>query len=234
MLVKKLVVGLLSAYLSVGLVQAADNDTRDWANMARYNSDNVALINSPNLQNRIVFMGDSITDFWSKTVPEQFLNKPYINRGISGQTAPQMLVRFRSDVISLQPETVIILAGTNDIAGNSGPESNDMITGYIASMAELAKLHHINVVLSSLLPAKAYYWNPEIKPIERISALNKWLRSYASRNDYTYIDYYTPMVDENMGLKKEYSEDGVHPNAAGYAIMIRLAEKAIHDASQAK
>lgn len=138
-----------------------------------------------------------------------------------------MLVRFRSDVIDLQPKIVIILAGTNDIAGNSGPESNEVIAGYITSMAELAKLHAIKVVLCSILPAKAYYWIPEIKPVERIAALNKWMKEYARQNNFIYVDYYTPMVDENMGLKIEYSEDGVHPNKAGYAVMMNLVENAL-------
>jgi lysophospholipase L1-like esterase len=238
MLLKKMLLGLFGGYLSFGLgfgsVRAADNVNLDWANLKAYSNDNMTLIKSANHQDRIVFMGDSITEFWSKKAPEQFLNKPYINRGISGQTAPQMLLRFRSDVINLQPKIVIILAGTNDIAGNSGPESNEVIAGYIASMSELAKLHNIKVVLSSLLPAQAYYWIPEIKPIERIAALNKWIKDYANNNNLIYIDYYTPMVDENRGLKKEYSEDGVHPNAAGYTVMMHLAEKAISDARNAE
>jgi len=167
-------------------------------------------------------------------VPQQYLNKPYINRGISGQTAPQMLLRFRSDVIELQPKIVLILAGTNDIAGNTGPVTNETIAGYIASMAELAQVHGIKVILCSVLPASSFYWIPEVKPAARIAELNKWIKDYAAKNSFVYVDYYAPMVDEHMGLKREYSEDGVHPNAAGYAVMMNLAEQAINSVVQAK
>ncbi len=230
----KIFLGLFYACFVFSPVQAAEEVDPDWANIKAYSIDNAKWVNVANSGNRIVFMGDSITEFWSTTTPEQFSGKPYINRGISGQTAPQMLVRFRSDVIELAPKQVIILAGTNDIAGNSGPESNEVIAGYIASMAELARLHHIDVVLCSILPAKSYYWIPEIKPVERIAALNKWIKEYAHQNNFVYVDYYTPMADENQGLKLAYSEDGVHPNKAGYAVMIKLLEKALITESLSK
>jgi lysophospholipase L1-like esterase len=224
---------LILAALCCGQAFAAE-DNPDWANLGAYRSDNIRLAASAKDPNRIVFMGDSITEFWSKTVPKQYLNKPYVNRGISGQTAPQMLLRFRSDVIELQPKIVLILAGTNDIAGNTGPESNETIAGYIASMAELAQAHGIKVILCSVLPANRFYWIPEVKPAARIAGLNKWIKDYTSQNGFAYVDYYSPMVDEHLGLKREYSGDGVHPNAAGYEVMMNLAEQAINSVAQTK
>ena len=215
-------------------VLAAEEANLDWANLAAYRNDNIRLEAAAKDPNRVVFMGDSITEFWSKTVPAQFLNKPYINRGISGQTAPQMLLRFRPDVIELQPKIVLILAGTNDIAGNTGPETNEMIAGNIASMTELAQAHNIKVVLCAVLPAASFYWIPEVKPIPRIIALNKTLKEYAEQKGLVYVDYYSAMVDEHLGLKHEYSEDGVHPNAAGYQVMMKLAEQAINSVSKTK
>ena len=172
---------------------------------------------------RIVFMGDSITEFWTPS----FWNQSYLNRGISGQTTPQMLLRFRADVIDLKPDTVVILAGTNDVAGNTGLASDDMIVGNIFAMVELAQAHAIKVVLCAVLPANRYYWNPEIKPADRIVAINERLKDYARRKRLVYVDYYTPMVDENKGLKKAYSEDGVHPNEAGYKRMIELVTEGL-------
>lgn len=200
---------------------------QDWANLARYREENAALGLPAENETRVVFMGNSITEMWSRVHPAFFTGKPYVNRGISGQTTPQMLIRFRPDVIALQPKVVVILAGTNDIAGNTGPATLEMIEDNLASMAELAKAHGIRVVLASVLPAAQYSWAPGIQPAEKIAVLNQWIKQYAETNGFTYLDYYAPMADDAGGLKKAYSEDGVHPNSAGYQVMAPLAEAAI-------
>lgn len=199
----------------------------DWPNLARYREDNLKIGLSATGENRIVFMGNSITEGWSRVYPEFFINKSYINRGISGQTTPQMLVRFRADVVNLKPKVVVILAGTNDIAGNTGPSTLEMIEDNIVSMVEIAKANNIAVVLCSVLPAFDYPWKPGLNPSEKIVNLNKWIKDYADNNEIIYVDYFTPMADERNGLKKEYSEDGVHPNLAGYKVMVPLVELAI-------
>lgn len=206
----------------------------DWPNFSRYREANDKLGLPKPDEKRVVFMGNSITDGWSDVCPQFFAVKSYINRGISGQTTPQMLVRFRPDVINLKPKVVVILAGTNDIAGNTGPSTLEMIEDNLMSMAELARANGIKVVLSSVLPAFQYPWFPEQKPAEKIVQLNKWIKAYAEKNGYIYLDYFTPMADERNGLKKTYSEDGVHPNLAGYEVMNPLAEKAIQKALKKK
>jgi len=211
-----------------------ENMKTDWPNFSRYREANEKLGLPKKDEKRVVFMGNSITDGWSDVCPAFFTGKPYVNRGISGQTTPQMLVRFRADVINLKPKVVVILAGTNDVAGNTGPATLEMIEDNLASMAELAKINGIKVVLSSVLPAFQYPWFPEQKPAEKIVALNKWIKAYAEKNGFVYLDYFTPMANERNGLKKEYSEDGVHPNLAGYNVMNPLAEKAIQKALKKK
>jgi lysophospholipase L1-like esterase len=181
-------------------------------------------------EQRIVFMGNSITDSWQKFDSVFFSNKAYVNRGISGQTTPQMLLRFREDVIDLKPAVVVILAGINDIAGNTGPTTLENIFGNISSMAELAKMHHIKVVISSVLPAFDFPWRPGLEPAEKIAALNAMLKSYAANNNIIYLDYYSAMVDERKGLSKSLTYDGVHPNLAGYKVMEPLLVKAISKA----
>ena len=200
---------------------------QDWANLTKYQNDNASLKPVESGQKRIVFMGDSITEFWSVLSPDFFIGKPYINRGISGQTTPQMLIRFRADVIALKPSIVIIMAGTNDIAGNTGPSTLEMITDNIFSMAELAKAHQIKVILCSVLPAYDFSWKKGLHPAEKIATLNAMIKKYADANKILYLDYYSTMVNEQKGLKSTYSEDGVHPNKAGYEVMTPLAEKAI-------
>jgi lysophospholipase L1-like esterase len=211
-----------------------ENMKTDWPNFARYREANEKLGLPKPDEKRVIFMGNSITDAWSDVCPRFFEGKSYVNRGISGQTTPQMLVRFRPDVINLKPKVVVILAGTNDIAGNTGPSTLEMIEDNLASMAELARANGIKVVLSSVLPAFQYPWFPEQKPAEKIVALNKWIKAYAEKNGFVYLDYFTPMADERNGLKKAYSEDGVHPNLAGYEVMNPLAEKAIQKALKKK
>jgi lysophospholipase L1-like esterase len=202
----------------------------DWADLNRYKEENLKLGLPAPEENRVVFMGNSITQGWGEVDPDFFVNKPYINRGISGQTTPQMLVRFRPDVVQLKPKVVVILAGTNDIAGNTGPSTLEMIEDNIASMVEIAKANNIKVVLCSVLPAYDYPWKPGLEPAQKIGALNKWIKDYAEKNEIIYVDYFTPMADERNGIKKEYSEDGVHPNLTGYEVMEPLVEKAIEKA----
>lgn len=210
------------------------NETNDWPNLHRYRDENAKLDPpSPN-ENRVVFMGNSITDGWSRVSPDFFAGKPYLNRGISGQTTPQMLIRFRRDVIDLKPKVVIILAGINDIAGNTGPSSLEMIEDNFTSMAQLAKANGIKVVLCSVLPAYAFPWRPGINPVQKVTDLNKWIKNYADKNNFIYVDYYDAMVDERKGLPEKYSKDGVHPNQAGYKIMEPLAEKGIDQALKQK
>jgi lysophospholipase L1-like esterase len=202
----------------------------DWTNLARFREENLkAGLPAPG-EKRIVFMGNSITEGWIQAMPEFFTGKSYINRGISGQTTPQMLVRFRPDVVNLKPAVVVILAGINDIAGNTGPSTLEMIENNLSSMVELAKANGIRVVLSSVLPAYDFPWHPGLQPAEKVVQLNKWIKKYAETNQCIYLDYFTPMADEKNALKEAYTFDGVHPNLTGYKIMAPLAEYAIKKA----
>jgi lysophospholipase L1-like esterase len=210
--------------------EAEERLRKDWAYLARYGDDNAKLGPAAAGENRVVFMGDSITDAWGRQIGSFFPGKPYINRGIGGQTTPQMLVRLRPDVIALRPKLVVILAGTNDIAGNTGPATLEMIEDNLMSMVDLAKANGIRVVLASVLPVYDYPWRPGLKPAGKIAALNAWIKEYAAKSGIVYLDYYSTMVDDRQGLKAELTFDGVHPNAAGYAVMAPLAEKAIAEA----
>ena len=211
--------------------RAADEQMRtDWANLKRYRMANDSLKPSTRDEHRVVFMGNSITEGWAKFFPAMFPGKPYVNRGISGQTTPQMLVRFRQDVIALKPEVVVILAGINDIAGNTGPSTLEMIEDNIQSMAELAKAAGIRVVLSSVLPAYDFPWRPGLEPAQKVVTLNAWMKSYAARVGAVYLDYHSAMRDDRQGLRTELTYDGVHPNEAGYKVMAPLAEQAIAQA----
>ncbi|MBC7845720.1 MAG: SGNH/GDSL hydrolase family protein [Flavobacterium sp.] len=200
---------------------------QDWPFLKKYQKENSILEILESGQNRIVFIGDSITEFWSALCPEFFVGKPYINRGISGQTTPQMLIRFRADVIALKPSVVILLAGANDIAGNTGPSTLEMIMNNIISMAELAKANQIEMILCSLLPAYDFPWKTGSFPAEKIITFNAMLKKYADANEILYLDYYSAMVDERKGLKAAYADDGVHPNKTGYEVMVPIVEKAI-------
>jgi len=202
----------------------------DWAYLARYREANARLAPPRTGEQRVVFYGNSITDVWARYFDAMFPGKPYVGRGIGGQTTPQMLVRFRQDVIALAPAVVVILAGTNDIAGNTGPATLAMIEDNLASMVELAKASNIRVVLSSVLPVYDYPWRPGLEPAEKIVALNTWMKRYAADHDVVYLDYHAAMVDARGGLKQELSGDGVHPNDAGYHVMAPLAEQAIANA----
>lgn len=203
---------------------------QDWPNLSRFRDENIKLGSPAKNENRVVFMGNSITEGWLTTDSNFFIGKPYINRGISGQTTPQMLLRFRTDVIELQPKVVVILAGTNDIAGNTGPATLEMIEGNIKSMCQLAHANGIAAVLCSVLPAYDYWWKKGTYPAEKIFALNEWIKDYADKNNFVYVDFYSLMVDERKGLKAEFSDDDVHPNLAGYKVMEPLAEEGIKSA----
>ena len=207
-----------------------DSKSLDWANLARYEDDNLKVGLPKKDERRVVFMGDSITEEWSNLYPEYFTEKGYINRGIGGQTTPQMLIRFKPDVVDLKPEIVVILAGTNDIAGNTGPSNAKMITDNIFSMAEIAKAYQMKVVLSSILPVYEYDWAREIKdPPSTIQAVNDALKQYARDQGLIYLDYFSSMVDERQGLNSDYTSDGVHPNESGYILMSSLAEEVLSE-----
>ncbi|MEO6151344.1 MAG: SGNH/GDSL hydrolase family protein [Mucilaginibacter sp.] len=207
---------------------------KDWGNLKRYADDNAKLPPPAANEKRVVFMGNSITDGWVGIRPEFFKDKPYIGRGIGGQTTPQMLVRFRSDVVNLKPAVVIILAGINDIAENTGPTTIETIFGNIVSMAEIAKANNIKVVFSSVLPAYDFPWRPGLNPAEKVVKLNSLLKEYASKNNISYADYFSAMADERKGLPADLASDGIHPNVKGYKIMEPIAEKAIAEALKRK
>jgi lysophospholipase L1-like esterase len=203
----------------------------DWPWLGRFKEADLKLAPPAPGENRVVFMGDSITEAWKIEGPNgSFPGKPYINRGISGQTTPQMVLRFRQDVIALEPKVVVILAGINDIAGNTGPETLEQIEDNLASMSDLATANHIRVVLCSVLPAFDFPWSPGMEPAAKVLTLNAWIRAYAAEHGYVYVDYHTAMKDVRDGLPANLSKDGVHPLPTGYAIMTPLAEAGIEKA----
>jgi len=224
-------------------LEHADKILHDWPNLARYAEANAGVAAPKKSEQRVVFMGDSITDMWvSPELGGFFPGKPYLDRGISGQTTPQMLIRFRADVVDLAPRVVVILAGTNDIAGNTGPMTVAQIGDNLASMAELARAHGIRTVLASVLPVNNYghdaQGNPTDmrinRPPEKILQLNAWIKRYAGEKGHVYLDYFSAMVDAHGLLQGDLSEDGLHPNAKGYAVMAPLAEQAIRAALKKK
>ena len=218
----------------------AEARLKDWPNLARYHDANTKLAPPAKDEDRVVFMGDSITDGWK--LDQYFAGKPYVNRGISGQTTPQMLIRFRPDVVALQPKVVVILAGTNDLAGNTGPMTVESIEDNLQSMAELAMLHGIRVVFASVLPINDYTKNKEGASVirstqrqpDKIIALNQWMKKFAEDNKQIYLDYYAAVVDEKGFLKEDLSRDGLHPNPKGYDVMKPLAQQAIETALKRK
>ena len=223
-----IVAGLLTASLAFSPLSA--QATTDWADLQRYRQANAELAPPKPNEQRVVFMGNSITESWAPLFARQFPAKPYVGRGISGQTTPQMLVRFRQDVIALKPAVVVILGGTNDIAGNTGPSTLEMIEDNLASMAEIAQANRIRVVLASVLPVFDYPWKKGLEPAPKIVALNTWIKDYAARVGAVYLDFHTPMADDKQGLRSDLSRDGVHPTEAGYRVMAPLAERAIAEA----
>ena len=203
----------------------------DWPWLAKFHDADAKLGPPAPGEKRVVFMGDSITEIWKIEGPNgTFPGKPYINRGISGQTTPQMVLRFHQDVIDLDPKAVVILGGINDIAGNTGPETLEQIEANLAAMAEMASAHHIRVVLCSVLPAYNFPWAPGLTPAPKVIALNQWIKQYAAANHYVYVDYHSALKDDRDGLPPNLSKDGVHPLPAGYAIMAPLAEAGIEKA----
>ncbi|HKK77499.1 MAG TPA: SGNH/GDSL hydrolase family protein [Saprospiraceae bacterium] len=220
----KLVLLLLICFPTLNL------SAQDWPNLAKFEEANAQLKKPKKNENRVVFMGNSITEGWANTMPAFFEENPYINRGISGQTTPQMLVRFRQDVVDLQPKAVVILAGINDIAGNTGPSSLEMIIDNIQSMAEIAQANDIKVIISSVLPAYDFPWRPGMEPAPKVVKLNKMLKKYSKKQGFVYLDYFTPMADKRNALKAGLGDDGVHPNLEGYQIMAPLAKAAIAEA----
>lgn len=207
---------------------------QDWACLKCFQDSNSQVPPPAKGEDRVVFMGNSITIGWLHLNPEFFAGKPYLDRGISGQTTPQMLIRFRPDVIDLKPKVVVILAGTNDIAGNTGYTPVPTIFGNIVSMAELARANGIRVVLSSVLPAYDYPWRKGLQPVPKIAELNRLLKEYAGTHHCIYLDYFSAMADDKGGMKQELTLDGVHPNKAGYLVMGPLAEAAIAKALKLK
>jgi lysophospholipase L1-like esterase/catechol 2,3-dioxygenase-like lactoylglutathione lyase family enzyme len=218
------------SFILLSMIFPIISEAQDWANLARYKDQNAKAGLPAAGENRVVFMGNSITDSWITASPAFFAGSPYLDRGISGQTTPQMLIRFKQDVIDLKPKVVVILAGTNDIAGNTGPSTLEMIEDNLADMAVLAKAAGIEVVLSSVLPAYDYPWKPGLQPAEKIVTLNQWIKEYAESHNCFYLNYYPSLVDERKGMKSAYSQDGVHPNTAGYNVMEALADKVIAEA----
>ena len=206
-----------------------DMINEDWANLNYYKEENLKLVQEGTKES-IIFMGDSITEEWGRILPEFFSNKQYINRGIGGQTTPQMLIRFRQDVIDLNPEAVIILAGTNDIAGNTGPSSVKMIIDNLMSMAEIASKQNIQVFMSSILPVFRYPWNKSIiEPYKKIAEINNFMKDFSNREKLVYVDYHSHMVDSRPGLKLELTTDEVHLNQAGYIVMSEIVNRVIRD-----
>src|SRR5436189_1101803 len=230
-----LALGLIMVATENASAQPTEEQLRtDWANLARFRDANAQLAAPMKNEKRVVFMGNSITEGWQQYFATMFPGMPYINRGISGQTTPQMLVRFRQDVIALKPKVVVILAGTNDIAGNTGPSTLEMIEDNLASMAELAKENGIRAVMSSVLPVYDYPWKPGLEPAPKIIALNKWMKDYADQHHAIYLDYHSAMADARGGMREGLASDGVHPNEAGYRVMAPLVEQAIERALRAK
>lgn len=229
-------VPMLLMLLSVSLntLSQTDQTKTEWANLKKYAMENKKLNPPASEEKRVVFMGNSITEMWKSTDSSFFKNKPYINRGISGQVTEQMLLRFQQDVVDLKPEVVVILAGINDIAENNGPITLEEIYKNIVSMAELAKANNIQVVLSSILPANEFVWRQRIKPADKIIELNSMIEFYCKANNIVYCNYYSKMVNDKKGLDRTLSYDGVHATLAGYKVMEPIVEEAISKALQKK
>ena len=220
------VVILLSNFSFAQKTEYRELMEQDWANLKKYKTENEKIIKTKNYPD-VVFMGNSITEGWVNAQPQFFEKNNFAGRGISGQTTPQMLIRFMPDVVALNPKVVVILAGTNDIAGNTGFSSVEMITINIKAMAQLAQANNIKVILASILPVYDYPWRPGLEPVQKIAEINTWLAKFAGENNHTYLDLFTPLKDKKEGLPKQYSEDGVHPNLAGYEVMAPLTKETI-------
>ncbi|WP_316808896.1 GDSL-type esterase/lipase family protein [Pedobacter agri] len=232
MKIKFLLLGLLLYSVSLIAQQREsvqkEDFSDDWAALSKYRKENDSLGVPKKGEKRVVFLGISIFEFWKQKDPQYFNNGSYIDRGISGQISPQLLIRFRQDVINLKPKAVIILAGSNDLAGNKGHVSNETVLNNIKSMAELARKNRIKVILCKYLPIYEYPWNKNLKGVaDQIISLNNEIVSYAKANHFIILDYWTPLVDERNGQKAAYTTDGVHPNLAGYKVMEKVTEEVI-------
>jgi len=210
------------------LKKHAEDLARDFADLCHYKSDNAAILKGSHP--RAVFMGDSITEGWAMGDASLF-SHGVVDRGISGQTSPQMLLRFYQDVVALHPQAVHIMAGTNDVAGNTGPTSPDDFKNNIRAMVDLARTHHIQVILASILPAERFPWRPDIQPVEQIRRLNAWLKQFAGEHQLIYADYYASLTTPSGAFRAELSNDGVHPNSDGYAAMRLIADAALRKAT---
>ncbi len=231
------IVTLVAALTGATVAPAEDTELErggaDWAQLKQYRDENHRLRTPSAARPRVIFLGDSLTQSWD--LADLGLDKvEVLNRGISGQTTPQMLVRFRQDVVELKPAVVHILAGTNDLAGNTGPTTLEAVEDNLSSMVEIAKANHIRVVLGSVLPALDYPWRPGLQPARKIVALNDWMRTYATQHKLVYADYYSALVDARGGFKSELADDGVHPDRAGYAVMNPIARESIRQALAAR
>lgn len=222
---KRLLVVLMVVFPILGMAQN-DNQTEDFANFARYEEENKALIDQ-DVQPNTVFMGNSITELWYDLDPDFFEDNDIVGRGISGQVTSQMLLRFREDVIRLHPDRVVILGGTNDIARNQGEIALDRVLGNIIAMTELAQAHDIDVVLSSVLPALQFEWRKSLSPAKKIKILNSKIKAYADDHDIPFVDYYPALKNSKGRMQDDYSEDGVHPNKKGYEIMEDIVMKVL-------
>lgn len=225
---KQTILWIMLSFL--GLSSTSKMNAQDWPNLEKYKNANAQLAAPANGENRVVFMGNSITEMWIGTHPEFFKDHPYVNRGIGGQTTPQMLLRFRQDVIDLNPKVVVILAGTNDIAGNTGPMTLEQIHDNILSMVELAKSNGITPIVCSVLPAYDYPWRPGLEPNIKIPKLNQMLKKMTEAQEVMYLDYFSEMADDRNGLPSELTTDEVHVTKAGYEIMERMVQGAIDKA----
>lgn len=228
----KLATKLIVPFMFSFLLSNSVVNAQDWANLKKYQSENLKLPEVDKSTDRVVFMGNSITQQWKELRQDFFSTNPYVCRGISGQTTPQMLLRFRQDVVELKPKVVVILAGTNDIAGNTGPSTLEMIVDNIASMAEIAKANKIKVVICSVLPAFDYPWKKGQQPNEKIPALNSLLKDYCNKNKVLFLDYFSSMTDGKNGLRAELTTDGVHCTTKGYELMENLVVPAIKKVSK--
>ncbi len=215
------------AQLTPNQIKGMQHKLADWPDLARYRADNAHLPPPQPGQARVVFFGDSITDGWGRGHGHFFPDQPWLNRGISGQTTPQMLVRFRQDVINLHPEAVVILAGINDIAGNTGPETLDGIEDNFRAFVALAEAAHVRVVLSSVLPAGHFPWRPGVDPRDEVAALNTFLQTLATQHHAVYLNYFPALVTSDRAFQPALTVDGIHPNDAGYAVMEPLARAAV-------
>jgi lysophospholipase L1-like esterase len=223
-----------SLFMSILSILSLQLDAQDWANLKKYQDENKVLATPAKSENRVVFIGNSITQHWKEKHPEFFTDNPFICRGISGQTTPQMLIRFRQDVIALQPKVVVILAGTNDIAGNTGPSTLEMIMYNLSSMAEIANENGIRVILCSVLPACDYPWKSGMEPNVKIPKLNALIKAYCEKKGFFYMDYFSKMADETNAMIAEYTTDGVHCTIKGYEVMESLMKPAIENVLKSK